>query len=159
MFKLFSTLFKLMLVSMFSFHFGHGDSSMYRYRKVQQSRPYTVVSCSLIRLSSLSQCAAVAGRSKSVTFFFHTDVGSDGYLCRWDCIFMNSYSSSELCNLPCTAFGKRIYLNYSLKKHVHVYFTANFVHTQLKVWTLQDVCFLKYEISCISLKLIIFDYE
>lgn len=110
MFKLFSTLFKLMLVSMFSFHFGHGDSSMYRYRKVQQSRPYTVVSCSLIRLSSLSQCAAVAGRSKSVTFFFHTDVGSDGYLCRWDCIFMNSYSSSELCNLPCTAFGKRIYL-------------------------------------------------
>lgn len=61
MFKTFSTVFKLMLVSMFSCYFGHGDSSMYRYRNVQQSRPYTVVSCSLTHLSSLSQCAAVAG--------------------------------------------------------------------------------------------------
>lgn len=108
MFKTFSTVFKLMLVSMFSCYFGHGDSSMYRYKNVQQSRPYTVVSCSLTHLSSLSQCAAVAGRSKSVTFFFHTDLGPDGYLCRWDCIFMNSYASSELCTLPCNAFGKII---------------------------------------------------
>lgn len=114
MLKVFSTVFKLMLISMITFYFGHGYSSMYRYRKVQQSRPYTVVSCSLTRLSSLSQCAALADKSKSVTFFFHTDLGPDGYLCRWDCFFVNSYSSSVLCNFPCTVFGKIIYFKYSL---------------------------------------------
>lgn len=114
MLKVFSTVFKLMLISMFTFYFGHGYSSMYRYRKVQQSRPYTVVSCSLTRLSSLSQCAALADKSKSVTFFFHTDLGPDGYLCRWDCFFVNSYSASVLCNFPCTVFGKIIYFKYSL---------------------------------------------
>lgn len=105
MYGTFSFGINLILVSMCLNHFAHGDPSMYRYTKIRESRPYTAISCLRAQVPSLLQCASVAFKSSSVAFFFLTEVEQDGYLCRWNCYFIYSYESLELCKWPCIAFG------------------------------------------------------
>ena len=74
---------------------------VYHFLKSKSSLPFNALTCLSSPVSSLSECAFLAGESKTVTFFYNRDT----YQCQWDCVFLFNGTCLTMCQSPWIPFG------------------------------------------------------
>ena len=126
-------LLNLMIMS-FSMQTIAQTQSAYRYSRSKSNLLFNAVTCLDSGVFSLSHCAALAGGSKTVTFFYNEDENR----CQWDCMFLYNENCTTLCTSPWTSYGKSLG------------FTLNiFLQTNQFLFSMSQTYFAKY--NCIFL--------
>ena len=104
----FCLVFNLMILS-FSMQTNAQTQSAHRYLRSKSNLLFNAVTCLDSGVFSLSHCAALAGGSKTVTFFYNENDNR----CQWDCMFLYNENCTTLCTSPWTSYGKSgLYFEY-----------------------------------------------
>ena len=116
--EMYFCLLNLMIMS-FSMQRNAQTQSAYRYSRSKSNLLFNAMTCLDSGVFSLSHCAALAGGSKTVTFFYNEDDNR----CQWDCMFLYNENCTTLCTSPWTSYGKSgLYFEYfPLNKSIFVF--------------------------------------